>query len=236
MSEPYHLVKGRVIGRNYKVLQFLGSGWEGEVYKVEECDTGIIRAAKLFYTRPEERLSPHVHYAQKLYRLRHCPIVIQYHSYDKTIIKKEPVDFLISDFVDGEVLSTFLKKQPQKRLSYFEALHLFYALIQGVEHIHILGEYHGDIHLENIMVKRHGLGFDVKLIDFIHLGRNTKTKIHTDVIDLMHILYALIGGKKGYAQCPKNFKHLICGRKRQLITSRFPAAGYVRLCLENLSW
>ena len=109
MSEHYHLIKGRVIGRNYRIIEFLGSGWEGEVYKVEECDTGIIRAAKLFYTNPENSPDPHIHYARKLNRLRHCPIVIQYHSYDTTIIKKLPVHFLVSDFADGEVLATFFK-------------------------------------------------------------------------------------------------------------------------------
>lgn len=236
MSEPYHLIKGRVIGRNYKIIEFLGSGWEGEVYKVEEVHTGILRAAKLFYSNPENSPNPHVHYAKKLYRLRHCPIVIQYHSYDRTIIKGEPVHFLISDFVDGEVLALYLKRQRQGRLSPFEALHLFYALVQGIEQIHVLGEYHGDIHLENIMVKRQGLGFDVKLIDFIHLGRNSRVKINTDVIDLMQIMYELIGGQKHYAQAHQNIKHMICGRKRKMITSRFPAAGHVRLYLENLSW
>jgi len=40
------LQPGMTLGRNYYVVEFLGSGWEGEVFKVEERDTGILRATR----------------------------------------------------------------------------------------------------------------------------------------------------------------------------------------------
>ena len=45
----FGLRPGRVIGGKYTVEVKLGSGWEGEVYKVTESRTGVCRAAKLFY-------------------------------------------------------------------------------------------------------------------------------------------------------------------------------------------
>lgn len=235
-SESYALTPGRILGRNYRVLDYLGNGWEGEVYKVEECRTGIIRAAKLFYKHCYKITKPHIFYAQKLNKLKSCPIIIQYHNQDVVTVRKEKVDFLISDYVSGEVLSEFVAKQKHKKLNPFEALNLFYALVQGVEHIHFQGEYHGDLHADNIMIKRKGLSFEVKLIDFLHLGRPTKLKIQEDVYDLIGVFYDMLGGQKHYKDLPINIKRIILGRKKNLIAKKFKMAGHLRLYLENLTW
>lgn len=232
----YQLEKGRRLGRNYQVLEFLGQGWEGEVYKVEEIQTGIIRAAKLFYKHPLHPKRPHVVYAKKLYNLKSCPIVIQYHNHDIAIIKSEPINFLISEFVDGIVLSSYVEAQPQKRLMPFEALHLLYALAQGIEQIHCLGEYHGDIHSDNIILVRRGIGFEVKLIDLMHLGKSSRVKIQTDVYDLISVFYEMLGGQKYYAKQHANIKQIIYGRKKSLIRNYFKEAGHLRIHLENLIW
>ncbi len=236
MTDFYDLKKGKILGRQYRVLDYLGSGWEGEVYKVEERKTGIIRAAKLFYRRKANGDAPHIHYAKKLFKLRRCPIVIQYHFHDVIYLEQKKVDFLVSDFVDGEVLSSYIARQKGKRLRLFEALHLLYALAQGVEQIHYLGEYHGDIHSDNVMVKQKGLGFEVHLIDLLHLGSPTKYKIQTDVIDLITIFYEMIGGAKGYRHCGEPIKQFVLGRRHDPIRARFSAAGDLRLALENLAW
>ena len=236
MSVFYDLKKDQVLGRYYRVLDYLGAGWEGEVYKVEERKTGIIRAAKLFYRRKANGASPHIHYAKKLYKLRACPIAIQYHFHDVIYINKKKVDFLVSDFVDGEVLSSYVARQKSKRLTPFEALHLLFALTQGVEQIHFQGEYHGDIHSDNIMVKKKGLGFEVHLIDLLHLGPPTKAKIQQDVYDLINIFYEMIGGSVGYRQCGQNIKQFVLGRKHGLIRQHFKMAGHLRVYLENLEW
>lgn len=235
-SESFSLVPGRIIGRNYRILSYLGNGWEGEVYKVEEKQTGIIRAAKLFYKHCYDISKPHIFYAQKLNKLRSCPIIIQYHNQDVVIVRKEKVDFLISEYVNGEVLSEYLKKQRSKRINPFEALHLFYCLVQGVEQIHFQGEYHGDLHTDNIMIKRKGLSFEVKLIDFLHLGRPTKQKIQEDVYDLISVFHEMLGGQKCYKALPANIKSIIMGRKRNLISKKFKMAGHLRIYLENLPW
>lgn len=236
MSTLYDLEDGKVLGRHYRVLDFLGNGWEGEVYKVEERKTGIIRAAKLFYRRKANGDSPHIHYAKKLYKLRKCPIVIQYHFHDVVYLGRKKVDFLVSDFVDGEVLSSYIARQKNKRLLPFEALHLLYALAQGVEQIHFQGEYHGDIHSDNIMIKKKGLSFEVHLIDLLHLGKPTKDKIQHDVYDLINIFYEMIGGSAGYKHCGDNIRQFVLGRKHSLIKQHFNVAGHLRIYLENLQW
>lgn len=234
--QQFDLMPGQTLGRNYFVVEFLGSGWEGEVYKVEERRTHIPRAAKVFF--PNRRLKDRQmqRYAQKLYRLRRCSIVTQYLHRDFGRVGRESVEILVSDLFEGESLAAFLNQQPKKRLKTFEALHLFHALVQGIEEIHILREYHGDIHLDNVLVQRRGLGFEVSLIDFFDFGRGTAGEIQQDVYDLIGILYELIGGAKGYSLALPSVRQIILGRKQSLIRKKFRSAGDLRLALENLSW
>jgi serine/threonine protein kinase len=232
----FDLLPGRSLGPHYQVVEFLGGGWEGEVYKIEERRTGIIRAAKLFYERTDVREAPLLRYARKLFKLRNCPIVIQYHHRGVTKVHGRQVEFLVSDFADGEMLSAYLGRQRRKRLPEFEALHLLYALALGVEQIHFVGEYHGDIHSDNIMVRRQGLGFEVHLLDFFDLGRSTKEKIQRDVDFMIDVLWEMIGETDGYRKAGPVIRGIVKGRKRSLIAKQFNTAGQLRLYLENIKW
>jgi serine/threonine protein kinase len=236
VRQPFFIEPGRTLGPHYIVEGSLGSGWEGEVYRVRERRTGIIRAAKIFYDQKGVREAPFLRYARKLYKLKSCPIIIQYHHHDSVQIESRRFDFLVSDFVEGEVLSDFLNRQPHYRLSHFEALHLIYSMAIGLEQIHHLGEYHGDIHSDNVMVKRIGIGFDVHLIDFFDLGRSTKAKIQNDVINLVSVFYDVIGRQNYYSEAPEQIKRIIQGRKRGLISAKYKNAGQLRQALETLQW
>lgn len=231
-----HLSPGRILAKNYEVIEFLGNGWEGEVYKIEERNTGIPRAAKVFYDRPGASESALRRYARKMYRLRSCDIVTQYHHRDTIRISGKPVGVMISDFVEGIMLSTFLRQQRGKRLSPFEALHVLYAVVSGIEQIHALGEYHGDIHSDNIMINRQGIGFEIHLLDFFDLGRPSRQKVQADVYDIVSLLYEMIGEVAGYRNAGPEIRQIVLGRKHTLIRQRFRTAGDLRSALENLIW
>ena len=234
--ESFDFVSGRVLARKYKVLSRLGVGWEGEVYRLREVRTGIERAAKFFYPQRNVRDKAVVFYAKKLHKLQHCPIVIQYRTQEHIQYRGVPITFLVSDYVEGELLSVFLSRQRGQRLTVFEGLHLLHALATGVERIHQIGEYHGDLHSENVIVRRRGIGFDLKLIDMFHWVAPKKENIYDDVCDLVRIFYDAIGGQKHYANQPQVVKKVCCGLKRTLITKRFRTAGRLREYLENLDW
>lgn len=233
-DQYFSLREGQTLGRNYYIVEWLGRGWEGEVYKVEERRTGIIRAAKIFY--PTHSPKKVLTYAHKLHKLRSCPIVINYHHRDLARVGKDSVEFVVSDFIDGEKLSDYIARQPHKALLSFEALHLFYALVVGVEYFHVLGEYHGDIHTDNIMVKRRGMSFEIFLIDFFDLGKSSKSKIQADIYDMITVLFEMIGEGKGYKKAGADIKQIIMGRKHSLISKKAKNAGQLRLLLENLNW
>lgn len=232
----FDFLPGRVIGGKYVVDRLLGSGWEGEVYAIIERKTGIRRAAKFYYPHRDPTGTAAISYARKLDALRHCPILMQYHHQEVTQVKRRKVVVVISELVEGVKLSEFLKAQPDARLSTFEALNVLYVLARGIAPIHARGEYHGDIHDDNVMIRRAGVGFEVKLLDFFDLGRPTRAKIRKDVLNLIMVFHTIVGGRERYAEQPKVVKHIIRGLKDSLILQRFDSAGDIQRHLEELKW
>ncbi|MBD3236577.1 MAG: protein kinase [Candidatus Eisenbacteria bacterium] len=232
----FDLQPGRLLANRYEVIERLGGGWEGEVYRIRERTTGIERTAKLFYPHRNPRERAAKFYAKKLHKLRQCEIVIQYHTQAEITFRGARITFLVSEFVEGELLSQFLKRQRGGRLMPFQAVHLLHALASGIDCIHRMGEYHGDLHDENIIVQRFGLGFDLKLLDLFHWGAPRAENIRDDVVDLIHIFYEALGGAKHYAAQPDAVKQICCGLKRSLILRKFRSAGQLRGHLERMSW
>ena len=68
------------IARKYEVMFKLGAGWEGETYKIREIRTDIECAAKVFYPHRNLRHRTSKSYAQKLHKLRQCPVLVHYHT------------------------------------------------------------------------------------------------------------------------------------------------------------
>jgi tRNA A-37 threonylcarbamoyl transferase component Bud32 len=161
---------------------------------------------------------------------------MQYHHQEVATVKRNKVTVVISELVEGEKLSEFLAAQPGRRLSTFEALHVLFVLAKGIAPIHARGEYHGDIHDDNIMIRRQGIGFDIKLLDFFDLGRPTKAKIRKDVLNLVQVFHKTVGGKSRYARQPRVVKDIIRGLKDSQILQRFSTAGDIQRYLEALDW
>jgi tRNA A-37 threonylcarbamoyl transferase component Bud32 len=227
---------GKAVAGKYVVEGVLGSGWEGEVYAITERATGIRRAAKFYYPHRDPSGKAAITYARKLDALRHCPILMQYHHQEVAYVRRRKVTVVISELVEGQKLSEFLESQPNHRLSTFEAMHVLYGLAKGIAPIHARGEYHGDIHDNNVMIRRQGIGFEVKLLDFFDLGRPTRSKIHKDVLNLIEVFHTIVGGRKHYSRQPKVVKDIIRGLKDSLILERFQSAGDIQRHLENLEW
>lgn len=234
--DSFDLDSGRKIASKYEVLSLLGAGWEGEVYKIRELRTGIERTAKLFFPQRNTGNKTAKYYAQKLHKLAQVPILIQYHTEETLTVRRTPITALISEYVEGEMLTEFLKKFPGGRMHPYPALHLLYALTCGIEEIHLLGETHGDLHTDNIIVNRFGLEFEVKLLDLFN-GSIPKREIRqTDICELIRVFYDCLGGAKRYARLPRTVKEICCGLKRSLILERFRTATHLREHLERLDW
>lgn len=232
----FALEPGRVLAGRYRVDSMLGAGWEGEVYKIVEIGTGIPRAAKLFFPHRNPRNRAARRYALKLHKLRHCGILIQYYAQDVVELAERKVTMLVSEFVEGELLSELLERQPGRALTPFEALHLLHALAAGIADIHMAREYHGDLHTDNVIVRRYGLGFEIKLIDLFQWDQPRRANIQGDVYDLIRIFYDALGGERRYRNHRPELKAICCGLKRSLILRKFRNAGHLRDYLETMTW
>ena len=232
----FDLPMGRVIAKKYEILSKLGGGWEGEVYKILETSTGIERAAKFFYPHRNENNRASNFNAKKLHKLRLCPILIQYHTKEDFVFKRVPVTVLISEYVEGQLLSEFIKTFPGKRLTPYQALHLLHALTKGIECIHDMNEYHGDLHSDNIIVNKFGLNFDLKLVDLFSAKESKSESRKFDIVTLIQVFHESLGGAKHYAKHPDAIKYICCGLKSNLILKKFKTVGQLRRHIESMDW
>lgn len=233
--EPFNIATGRILANKYEVVSALGAGWQGEVYLIRERRTGIERAAKLFYPgrNPRNRLAKA--YARKLHTLRHCPIVTHYHAEETMMIRGELVTVLISEYVAGELLSHFVDRQSGKRLHPFRALHLLHALACGVTDMHAKGEYHGDLHSDNVIVTKAGLSFELKVLDLIQWQTSKRASMQDDVCDVVYLFYEALGGSRWYKKLPNEIKAIIRANRRSLVLERFPTALHLKKYLEAMT-
>ncbi len=226
----------KVIYGKYVIQEKLGSGYEGEVYKVKELTTGIIRTAKFFYHERNRNNKVAIRYAKLLHELSECPLIIQYHTHETILHNKKLITCLISEYVEGEILSDYIARQPKKRLSRTLSLQLIHTILLGLEFMHSKKILHGDLHSDNIIVNRYGLGFKIKILDMHHWGNSCKVNSFDDIYETIQILYECLGGKKTYANHPQPIKDICMGLKKSLITKKFRNATALRVHLENIVW
>ncbi|MHC4793661.1 MAG: protein kinase [Planctomycetia bacterium] len=236
-APSFDLPAGRVIGGKYEVVSHIGHGWEGEVYRIIERATGAVRAAKLFHPNRNIRDHAVLFYARKLERLRDCRMVIQYHHVEQLQVRRSPVTALISEYVEGTRLDRLIAASRGGRLSEFEAMAILHELACGLEELHGMGEYHGDLHAQNILVRRRGIRFDLKLVDFYDRGRGDRRHQKDDLVDCARLLREMTGGPRFTAATrSEHLRYLIGGCRSDVISRRFQSAGDLKHHLETFSW
>lgn len=234
--DSFEFHPGRVLAGKYRVERLLGKGWEGEAYHVTEVSTGVQRAAKVFYPQRNERDRALRAYARKLEKLSDCTTLIRYHHSDTFRQGNRRISFLLSELVQGEILEDFVKRQRGRRLPVFEALHLLRIVTQGVVQIHRHREYHGDLHDRNVLVQRRGVHFDVKLLDLFAHQTGTRALQQDDILDLVRLLYDMVGGAERYAAQPPEVKAICRGLRRSLILERFRTSADLASHLDKFEW
>ncbi|UCH85392.1 MAG: PD40 domain-containing protein [Candidatus Latescibacterota bacterium] len=149
---------GRTIS-HYKILEKLGGGGMGVVYKAE--DTRLRRLVALKFLAPgvgadETAKSRFIHEARTASALQHnniCTI----HSIDET---PDGQFFISMEYYEGATLGEKLADGP---LAIDTVVDVMYQICEGLEKAHAAGMVHRDIKPANIMVTTEG---DVKILDF----------------------------------------------------------------------
>ena len=153
------LTTGTIFAGKYKVIEELGRGGMGVVYRAE--DTKLKRTVALKFLAPEltshlEARERFIHEAQAASALDH-PNICTIHEVDETEAKQI---YIAMAYYKGESLKEKIKQGP---LKVEEAIDIATQVAEGLARAHEEGIVHRDIKPANIMVARGGI---VKIVDF----------------------------------------------------------------------
>ncbi len=143
---------------HYRILEKLGEGGMGEVYRAEDTTLKRDVAIKVLperFTQDTERLARFEREAQLLASLNH-PNIAAIHSFEHS----DGVHFLAMELVEGETLAERVAKGP---LPVEEALEVCRQIAEGLEAAHESGVIHRDLKPANVNITPEG---KVKILDF----------------------------------------------------------------------
>jgi serine/threonine-protein kinase len=143
---------------HYRILDKLGAGGMGEVYRAEDSSLNRQVAIKVLpdvFTGDPERLARFEREAKLLASLSHQNIA--------SIFGLEEADgkrFIVMELAEGETLARSISRSP---LPVDEALAVCRQIAEGLEAAHEKGIVHRDLKPSNMMVSAEG---KVKILDF----------------------------------------------------------------------
>jgi len=143
---------------HYKVLEKIGQGGMGEVYRAEDTNLSREVAIKVLpeqFTKDPQRLARFEREAKLLASLNH-PNIAAIYGFEEA----DDVRFLAMELVPGETLQERVAKGP---LPVEEALEVCRQIAEGVEAAHEKGVIHRDLKPANVKVTPEG---KVKILDF----------------------------------------------------------------------
>jgi len=143
---------------HFKVLEKIGQGGMGEVYRAEDTNLSREVAIKVLpeqFTQDPQRLARFEREAKLLASLNH-PNIAAIHSFEHS----DDMYFLVLELVEGETLAERVGKGP---LPVEEALEFCRQIAEGVEAAHEKGVIHRDLKPSNVKVTPEG---QVKILDF----------------------------------------------------------------------
>ncbi len=162
------LTIGSTFADRFQVIEELGKGGMGEVYKV--FDKKIKEKVALKFLNPEiaadekaiERFRNELKYARKISHRNVCRMF--------DLSEEEGIQYITMEYVPGEDLKGTIRRVG--RLSMGKAIFISKQVCEGLAEAHRLGVVHRDLKPQNIMVDREG---NVRIMDF-GIARSIKTK------------------------------------------------------------
>ena len=153
---------------HYRIVDLLGTGGMGEVYRAEDTKLGrevTLKVLPTAFTADPERLVRFEREARALAAMNH-PGIAAIYSFESAEIREgaspapTKVHFLVMQLAEGETLGERLDRAP---LAIEEAITIGFQFAAALESAHEKGIIHRDLKPGNIMV---GADSQVKILDF----------------------------------------------------------------------
>jgi len=162
------LTRGTLFADRYEIIEELGRGGMGRVYRAEDKKAKEEIAIKLI--KPEiaadkktiERFRNELTTARKIRHKNICGM------YD--LGEAQGSYFITMEYISGEDLKSFIRRS--KRLSLPTACSIAKQICEGLSEAHSRGVVHRDLKPSNVMIDRNG---DVRIMDF-GIARTLKAK------------------------------------------------------------
>ena len=153
------LEPGRVVGNRYEILQLLGEGGMGAVYKARDRELDRLVALKVI--RPELAQN-----ADALHRFKQELILARQVTHRNVIRifdlgEADGVKFITMEYIDGRDLKSLLRETG--KFPPAEAAGIIEQICHALEAAHMEGVIHRDLKPQNVMIDAHG---KVSVMDF----------------------------------------------------------------------
>lgn len=153
------LAIGSIFAGRYEILEALGKGGMGEVYRVKDQKLDEEMALKV--VRPEiasskeiiERFKNELKFARKIAHKHVCKMF--------DLNEEDEIPYIIMEYVKGEDLKGCIRKKGQ--LPELDAISIAKQVCEGLAGAHELGIIHRDLKPQNIMIDEKG---NAKVMDF----------------------------------------------------------------------
>lgn len=166
------LAPGMILNEKLHILESLGEGGMGQVYRAEHIVMGIDVAVKVMYTSggPNEVAEQRFRREARLLASLDHPNIVRIYDAGST---PEGLSFVAMELLNGETLRDWVKRHPleSRTGSFIRTLceHLT-DIASGLEYAHDKGVIHRDVKLSNMVLHRDtgatGARIVPKLIDF----------------------------------------------------------------------
>jgi serine/threonine protein kinase/tetratricopeptide (TPR) repeat protein len=177
------LAPGTVLGTRYEILQLLGQGGMGAVYKARDREVDRFIALKVI--RPELAVNPEI-----LHRFKQELILARQVTH-KNVIRifdlgeADGIKFITMEFIEGQDLKNVVTEQG--KLSTEESVRVMEQVCMALEAAHAEGVVHRDLKPQNIMLDKSGR---VSVMDFgiarsTEMGGTTQTGVLLGTPDYM---------------------------------------------------
>ncbi|HET8922411.1 MAG TPA: protein kinase [Candidatus Acidoferrum sp.] len=210
------LQPGSVLGDRYEIVQLLGQGGMGAVYKARDRELDRIVALKLI--RPEFAKNPEIlrRFKQELILARQVTHKNVIRIYD--LGQSDAIKFITMDFVEGQDLRHLLLEKG--KLPPDQAARILLQICRALEAAHTESVIHRDLKPQNIMLDSGGRAYvmDFGIARSAYLpgmtqtgaligtpeymspeqARGEKLTVQSDLFSLGVIFYELLTGKSPY--------------------------------------